>query len=1172
MPLLNGQAVEHIPPPANVDNNRTVGWEIRFTGEKFDDYDKYIERLLLYRKPIWSSNQPGRSCLTYEQALLEERAQKHMATGIGFSDMLVCAMVTFLSQSTLPISQAVDALFYRFQYDFFIGEHIDVRYPDAEGAMYECTVVGVGPLPAKSAVGGFESEDVGLEVSPTSSVGANVAIERLGEDAHNIIAFEQRKHRLFTVCLFDMDGKPIEGSEISVPATELGRSRNVFTKVALRQFLDEHMRRDPRPNSPWIIRPEWRERFHIPFMFSGEARLLRKSKSHRRESDMLHADTSMSDSISRSGSGRRKTQMTVDPYAVERNLDVKFVRKYPADDLEYLQFQHVKMGESMLWALRRKTSAAGTREKAAFDGSKNRQITDFFSISEDKQAADEEAKQAEKEEEEESVLQNRWPIPLCKWQVPQDLVSRTLATYMFVSFFSSPLQLQPFSLDFFESALVYNPPSLSKDDVDEEAPAVSSVYSEMVLALLNSLIADRKQHPVPANVTNRIKLMKTVQDANASDFEKPVSSQNNEDGHSANAVAKSENGNAMEVDHKKDAAAESKNGLPNGLPPAGPLATGRRSRSHKNRTSDSALIFNGTRTAPARTTRSGRSRLQRASLLSTSSSIASSDSESGNDSEESSATAGSGCKGSKRALAAKQRRQKGRGSRANTPVATDTEEELVELSGRKLLRHLSRSWATAEGTFDEWALKLAGWICEARHDYAELDAVYGALWKEQDVTSSQIAQVMWTAMTVEQRLAILELLVGECANNEAIRRFLEQSAETATDLRRERIELRREVKRVGEAMAELDKADAAGEAESRVSREQGRREKEEEAKRQKERRKLGESERQMLRRLDYVERELRRNMVGRLAPLGSDRFRNRYYFIDGIGGCPLTGGSGRILVQPAPAAERERILKSLPGFVTSEWALQMPPLWAGALAPQEIDRPLLDLAFPNEQLRNPDAESLKLNTSGELWGYFATTGQIDELKRWLDPRGRREAALLAELDLLHMAISASLRKRCQALEGSVAARLRTREHLCDRISARINATVPGDAEDPELALLHRELAQLDATHVPEALLPPASAVETYQVGGNAGSADHDPTAVTTPVANSSSNGTTTQPPDSRASSIEPPSSAELSSALHTVSKRVGASRPARGRRPKNRSRKFKTYMDEFIEYENTLRL
>ncbi|KAJ1741736.1 hypothetical protein LPJ79_001634 [Coemansia sp. RSA 1821] len=1141
MPLLNGQAVELLPPPSNVDNNRTAGWEIRFTGEKFDDYDKYIERLLLYRRPIWSTADLSRSGLTYEQALLEERAQQHMATGIGFSDMLICAMVTFLSQSTLPISQAIDALFYRFQYDFFVGEHIDVRYPDKDKAMYECTVVGVGPLPDKLAAG-----DGSEEAMSPASAGANVAIERLGEDAHNIIAYEQRKRRLYTVCLFDMDEKPIEGSEISVPATELGRSRNVFTKVALRQFLDEHMRRDPRPNSPWIIRPEWRERFRIPFMYSGEVRLLRKSKSHRRESDMLHADTSMSGSSCRNGSGHKKQQMSVDPYAVERNLDVKFVRKYPADDLECLQFQHVKMGESILWALRRKTSAVGAKD--TLGGPKNRQITDFFSISEDKQTADKPDKpEEEEEEEEESVLQNRWPIPLCKWQVPQTLVSRTLATYMFVSFFSTPLQLQPFSLDFFESALVYSSPRPSKDGEDEEVPAVSSVYSEMVLALLNSLIADRKQHPVPANVTNRIKLMKSMQDANASDFEVPDASQSNGD-----SADKPEDVDVMEVDKEVDG----KNGLLCGLPPAGPLAAGYRSRSRTGRASDAAS---------SRTTRSGRARLQRASLLSTSSSIASSDSESANESEESSATAGSARRGSRRPPAAKQRGQKGRMSRANFLAAMEAEKEL---SGRKLLRHVSRSWAAAEGTLADWAMKLAGWICEARHDYGELDAVYGALWDEPSVTASHLPQAIWAATTIEQRLLILELLAGECANNESIRRFLEQSAETATDLRRERIELRREVKRVAEAMAELDKADAACEAESK-SREQGRREKEEEARRQKERRKLGESERQMLRRLDYVERELRRNMVGRLAPLGSDRFRNRYYFIDGIGGCPLTGGSGRILVQPAPAAEREHILKSLPGFVTSEWALQMPPLWTGALAPQEIDRPLVDLAFPAEQLRNPDEELLKLNACGELWGYFATAGQLDSLKRWLDPRGRREAALLAELDLLHMAISASLRKRCQALEASVAARLRAREHLCDRISAQINAAAVGDDEDPELAQLHRELAQLDATNVPEALLPPASVVEMYQ----SGSADHEPTAVTTPVANSSSNGTTAQPQDSsRASSLDPPSSAELSSTLHAVSKRIGASRPARGRRPKNRSRKFKTYMDEFIEYENTLRL
>ncbi|KAJ1924000.1 hypothetical protein LPJ71_000655, partial [Coemansia sp. S17] len=303
MPLLDGQPVDL---PVTLSDRelqqlpQQQGWQIRFTGEEFIDYDQYLDRLAFYRKPIWTCAVSGQSSLTYEQALLSERASNHLKTGAGFSDMLICEMLTFLSQSTMSIALAVDALYYRFQYDFFAGEHIDVKYPDTNGAMYECFVVGIGPLPVEAVV---DTRD-----ETTAQAATRISIERLGDAASYIIAYEQRKQRMFTVRLYDVDGKPIDDSDISVPASELSRSRNIFTKVAIRQFLDENMRRDPRPGSPWIVNVQWRERFRIPYMYGGEARLLKSSKIGRRVGDTAVVATAA---------------VVVDPYADERDLAVK---------------------------------------------------------------------------------------------------------------------------------------------------------------------------------------------------------------------------------------------------------------------------------------------------------------------------------------------------------------------------------------------------------------------------------------------------------------------------------------------------------------------------------------------------------------------------------------------------------------------------------------------------------------------------------------------------------------------------------------------------------------------------------------------------------------------------------------------------------------------------------
>ncbi|KAJ2626721.1 hypothetical protein IW137_005858, partial [Coemansia sp. RSA 1287] len=179
-----------------------------------------------------------------------------------------------------------------------------------------------------------------------------------------------------------------------------------------------------------------------------------------------------------------------------------------------------------------------------------------------------------------------------------------------------------------------------------------------------------------------------------------------------------------------------------------------------------------------------------------------------------------------------------------------------------------------------------------------------------------------------------------------------------------------------------------------------------------------------------------------------------------------------------------------------------------------------------------------------LWGYYATTAQIDALKRWLDPKGRREAALLAELELQSAAWSGSIRRRCQLLEQSFEARARAREHLCDRISARLDSpSVADDQEDPELVQMHRELARLDNTVVAASLLPPSMADEQ----------DVEASAVQTPTSpingldvgasGHASNGAVNG--SSRASSAEPSSSVDL------TTKRQSIVRAPRGRRPKN---------------------
>ncbi|KAJ2327233.1 hypothetical protein GGI00_004517, partial [Coemansia sp. RSA 2681] len=606
------------------------------------------------------------------------------------------------------------------------------------------------------------------------------------------------------------------------------------------------------------------------------------------------------------------------------------------------------------------------------------------------------------------------------------------------------------------------------------------------------------------------------------------------------------------------------------LPPVAPAALGARSAKTRasrtiSRQAGASSESGGGRGRPTRAS----GRLQRASLLSTSSSIGSaSDSSTSSSSELSEPELiHVGRKGGRRVVASEEdeeaeAEESGASSRAASPAMSESDGPLVsDMAGlaverrpHELLRRLSRTWASAAmGGRTHWAGALAGWLMEAQHDYAaELAPIAAALWAAPSLTLATLEAQLWHGVLAcaERRLAVLELLVCECANNERIRAFLDECTDQAAELKRERLECRRELKRVAEAMADLDHHNEGGDGPlaDAFSRDQSRREKEVEAQKQKQRRKLGESERTHMRRLDYVGRELRRLNVGRLTPLGTDRFFNKYFFIDGVAGCPSTGaGAGRILVQPASRDEQAEALDMQPHFVANSWALSMPAAWTGGLplrgaAEAQTLAPFID---------NTDSEELApLARAGELWGYYATTSQVDKLKRWLDPRGgKREAALAAELDLLQVAISASLRKRCQQLEQFYAARAKARDQI--RAQMTTQAMDNSASSEDTMQKLQKELARIDTEPLPASLLPPHILVDRQQQSPAAANGANTPAAAAAAASGSS-----------RASSAEPTSS--------SVSGTAVVVKPARGRKPKiPRVERVKTYIDEFLEYENT---
>ncbi|KAJ1951891.1 hypothetical protein EC988_003852, partial [Linderina pennispora] len=163
----------------------------------------------------------------------------------------------------------------------------------------------------------------------------------------------------------------------------------------------------------------------------------------------------------------------------------------------------------------------------------------------------------------------------------------------------------------------------------------------------------------------------------------------------------------------------------------------------------------------------------------------------------------------------------------------------------------------------------------------------------------------------------------------------------------------------------------------------------------------------------------------------------------------------------------------------------------------------------------------------------------------------RDSALLSELELLQNYVSGSIRRRCQMLEQSYMVQVRRREHICEQIAMHMDSEEP----DQELERLQQELASIDQCEVSRALLPPARLLADDEISAGISRASSNEA---TPNADTAMS---TTGYSSRASSVEPPSSVDGMS-------RKLPGKPARGRRPKNRAPATKTYLDEFLAYEN----
>ncbi|KAF7732000.1 hypothetical protein EC973_007105 [Apophysomyces ossiformis] len=339
----------------------------------------------------------------------------------------------------------------------------------------------------------------------------------------------------------------------------------------------------------------------------------------------------------------------------------------------------------------------------------------------------------------------------------------------------------------------------------------------------------------------------------------------------------------------------------------------------------------------------------------------------------------------------------------------------------------------------------------------------------------------YLTLSLKDKIKIFELLVSAVNECSFIKEYMEECQDQMTELRKQKIELSRERKRIYAARIELEKsADEAANSKSKsevaatttdsenelnesdsedietlqrhvehasrhesrqaiLKRKQAERE-EREAKRikmhhrQREearvrtqeqrarteaRKKLDEEERQLHRKEEQVERDMRRYSTLRIKPLGRDKFFNRYFYLDNIGG-GSTHGSGRLYIQSPSEIDLMTLRgREEPESVNSEAALPC-GRGGGISFVCELMRGQ-GLEEESRFLEQRISDTTDTCVAQEWWETYQYPEELENLMDWLNPKGVREYRLKRELEKHMHSLITGMKKRVSEQNASKAA-------------------------------------------------------------------------------------------------------------------------------------------------------
>lgn len=207
------------PPEIGVDKNREVFF-IEATGEWFNTYEEYLERMDYYNRRKFVCEITGNSCLTFFQALKSEQ-KEIKAVEKNFPETLREHILKYIQFSRITrLDQVVDTVYSAFKNEFFPGETVFIK-------------------------GSAMNDGTDTSTKYKGTVKEKIQYSNPLETKYLVV-------------------RQSDGKQAIVTHELIFRDRNHYTKWLIKTFIKLTMSRSHKVGAPWVVKTKFAKKYRIP--------------------------------------------------------------------------------------------------------------------------------------------------------------------------------------------------------------------------------------------------------------------------------------------------------------------------------------------------------------------------------------------------------------------------------------------------------------------------------------------------------------------------------------------------------------------------------------------------------------------------------------------------------------------------------------------------------------------------------------------------------------------------------------------------------------------------------------------------------------------------------------------------------------------------------------------